>query len=583
MKHRTFILSLAFVLIGGLVSTASALWPDDPLVNLVITDGPSDQVLPIPAVTSDGGCYFGWFDHSSGNYDVYLQRVDRNGDAQWTPNGILISSHPQNSWLVTWDMTVDAEDNAILVFADVRTGPDWDIYAYKISPAGEFLWGPNGVTLSDNTDYEPGAAVTVADDGDCVIVWSTLPDAGQATIQMQRLSPDGTERFAPGGLAIVSEPGLSPGFPDVIPADGGSVIVSWVKDMSTYYSDRHLRAERFASAGNSLWGEPTSVYDANPIPLGYQPRIQSDSNGGLVWAWHASEGNYHQARYQRLDAFGAEAYTHNGIKVTNLAGQHHIDPALAFDEVAGCGYVFWNERNAAQSQWGIYAQKVAPYGALEWGNNGHVLLPVSTVYRSFPRAVPCEGGAMVFIADEPTGAYGEDRLIGARVDVDGNFVWPGDFIEVSSLLSDKSRYPTVITGDDMAILVWEDNRGGTVDLYAQNVNLDGTLGMDPSQVNDGIVNLPIRLEQNSPNPFQQSTRFAITLTPDLMNSRLLVYDSSGRAIRSYRLPSSATGRTLIEWNGRDNAGAVMPGGVYYYQLMGPQGAESARRQAILIR
>lgn len=583
MRHRTLVLSLILVLIGSSGFSASALWSGDSMVNLVITDEPSEQVLPIPAVTSDGGCYCGWFDHSSGNYDVYLQHLDRNGDAQWTPNGILISSHPQNSWLVTWDMTVDGEDNAILVFADVRTGPDWDIYAYKVSPAGESLWGPNGITLSDNADYEPGAAVTVADDGDCVIVWSTLPDAGQATIQMQRLSPEGTERFAHGGLAIVSDPGLSPGFPDVIPADDGSVIVSWVKDMSTYYSDRHLRAERFSSAGASVWGGPTSVYDANPVPLGYHPRIQSDGNGGLVWAWHASEGNYHQSRYQRLDAFGAEAFAHNGVKVTNLAGQHHIDPALAFDEEAGCGYVFWNERNAAQSQWGIYAQKVTPYGALEWGNNGHVLLPVSTLYRSFPRAVPCEGGAMVFVADEPTGMYGEDRLIGGRVDVDGNFVWPGNFIEVSSLLSDKSRYPTVITSDDMAILVWEDDRGGTVDLYAQNVNLDGTLGIDPSHVIDRFANLSIRLDQNVPNPFQQSTRFAVTLAPGMTNSRLLLYDSSGRVIRSYRLPATTAGATMIEWDGRDDRGGLLPGGIYFYQLMGPRGAESARRQAILVR
>ena len=135
------------------------------------------------------GLYIAWFDHASGNYDVYLQLLDRLGNEQWDHNGILISDHAQNSWLVDWDLIVDSQDNVVLVFPDARDGTDLDIHAYKLGPGGEMLWGDHGVTLSENDDYEPSPRVTEASDGDLVFAWARIPDVGDGHILMQRLSP----------------------------------------------------------------------------------------------------------------------------------------------------------------------------------------------------------------------------------------------------------------------------------------------------------------------------------------------------------------------------------------------------------
>ena len=128
--------------------------------NLALADRPGEQVIPLVAGTSDGGMYVAWFDNSGGSYAVYLQRLDRDGVEQFAHDGILISNQPQDTALFGWDLTADSSDHAVLVFSDLRNGSgSLDIAAYRIAPDGTFVWGPNGVSLSNNADFEPAPVV----------------------------------------------------------------------------------------------------------------------------------------------------------------------------------------------------------------------------------------------------------------------------------------------------------------------------------------------------------------------------------------------------------------------------------------
>ena len=132
-----------------LSSTVVAQWPTQADQNLLICDRTGEQTLPKIRATSDGGCYVVWYDHASGNYDVYLQRLDGNGVIQWQDQryfGFPIIRRTVGSPI--GDMTVDLEDHCIIAVNDVRAGTDWDIYGYRISPAGEFVWGDDGIAIS---------------------------------------------------------------------------------------------------------------------------------------------------------------------------------------------------------------------------------------------------------------------------------------------------------------------------------------------------------------------------------------------------------------------------------------------------
>ena len=578
-----FVRSLPLLLLLLLLTAApaSAEWSSNPAENLAIADRPSEQVIPKTASTPDDGLYVGWFDLAAGNYDVYLQLLDDRGDEQWAHNGILVSNHPQNSWLVDWDLIADSQGNCVLTFVDARYGGDWDVLAYKVSPTGEMLWGDDGISISFNDDFETNPRVTEASDGDFVFAWSRSPDAGDGKIMMQRLAPDGTLRFAAGGIPVAGQPGENPGFSSIVAAADGAVIVSWLRDISTFMSDRHLRARKFSSLGDPLWISPVEVYNATSVPLGYDPKLYSDGEGGALLLWHASPpGSLFIVLVQHLDGAGTELFPHNGQSASGVTNRHHIDPCLAHDQSTGEIYLFWNERNSSQGQRGIYGQKLDAAGNLQWGGGGRELRPVDDVIEDYPRCVAAEGGAMVFFTASPASMPINEQLFGARVDSDGAFVWPGEFIDVSVVVSSKARLPLVVDGGGEAKIVWEDDRNGSVDLFGQNINPDGSLGVSTTDVGDTPVVRGVRLEPNYPNPFNPHTTIAFSVDR-AQQVRIAVHDLSGRLIDVLVDGRLTAGPHSTSWDGLDLAGRAVGTGIYTVTLTTSRSTQS--RKITLLR
>ncbi len=583
LMHRAIALVALAAAVVLPVPTATALWPSDPAVNLCIANRAGGETEPIPGPTSDGGCFVGWFDPTSGSYCAYLQRLDRLGNEAWPHGGILISNHPQNSALFGWDLTVDGDDNAIMVFSDMRAGATLDVVAYKISPAGDFLWGPDGISLSAMTGDEMSPTVTVADDGDVVVTWSWFPISGDGAIYMQRLSPEGVLRYAAGGLRIAGDPGESPSFSCPAPSLAGSVIISWVRDISSYMSPRHLYAQRFAPDGSAVWPSVVHIYDQVALPMGYRPTISSDSAGGVVSAWNASEGNLHNVRVQHLDALGTELFGHNGARVTLDATRNHIAPTLTYHPDTEECFVFWDERNAQQSTWGLYGQRLSVSGERLWGDQGRTFIPLSTMYKTMYRSTPCADGAMVFWFEEIAGPYLGRVVQAMRVDAAGVTVWPQPILTIATTLSDKGRLPVIATPDEMAIAVWEDSRSGEIDIYGQNIYPDGTLGVDPAAVTGGErgATSSIRLS-NAPSPFAQQTVIRLVTPVQLADAGLVISDACGRLVCRLPLGYLDAGESQVIWDGRDGTGRRAPAGLYFYSLV-HGGGESARSATVLLR
>lgn len=568
--------TIALALLLTLPTAVLGAWSSEPDVNLVIADRTGEQTVPKIATRADGGCYVAWFDNTSGNYDVYLQRLDAAGNELWPHNGILVSDHPQDTWITDWDLIVDSAGNAVLVFCDIRAGGDWDIYAYRISPAGDFLWGADGVAINDDADFDPTPKLTETADGDFVIVWGKTPVTGDGKIMMQRLAPDGTLRFTAGGLAVAGAVGEDPGFPTPAPSGASGVILCWVRDMGSYLSPRHLYAERFDASGASTWGGPVVVYNEASLPIAYVPEILPDGAGGAVLLWHRYYGGIYNSVVQRLDANGNELWAHQGLVVSTLGGMYHISPTFAFDEASGDTYVFWDERNTAQSAWGIAGQRFDAAGTRLWGNSGHSFLPTGSLYLWALRALPAPGGAMLFWIDEP-GGYARDRVRGFRCDGAASLLWGGAPIGVSTLLSGKGRLPVAQAPDGTALLVWEDDRAGVIDLYGQNVRLDGTLGGDLTAAPP--VPAPAASLAAWPNPFNPSTAIKLTLAA-AGSARLSIHDAQGRLLATLVSGELPAGETVLRWDGRDAQGRSLPTGLYWALLDGEAG-ETALKLLLL--
>ena len=90
----------------------------------------------------------------------------------------------------------------------------------------------------------------------------------------------------------------------------------------------------------------------------------------------------------------------------------------------------------------------------------------------------------------------------------------------------------------------------------------------PTDINDETDNpqpADFVLYQNSPNPFNASTRIDFDL-PHRANVSLLIYNTMGQLVREIDLKEKTAGSHSVVWDGSDNSGHATASGVYIYTL-----------------
>ena len=81
------------------------------------------------------------------------------------------------------------------------------------------------------------------------------------------------------------------------------------------------------------------------------------------------------------------------------------------------------------------------------------------------------------------------------------------------------------------------------------------------------------LSQNYPNPFSQIPRFAGNpmtqiqyQLPQAVRVTLSIYNMLGQEVRKLVDMQQPAGYHTAIWDGRDNAGRILPSGVYHYRI-----------------
>jgi hypothetical protein len=453
---------LALVVFFGVADPAAGQWSADPAVNLALGDRTGAQVQPKVVVLEDGGAYVSWFDNATGGYDVVLQRIDAAGDELWPHDGVLLADRGFSS-TQDYDLAVDTAGNALLAFRDDRTGSVL-ITATRVSPAGVQLWGSTGVQLTTGTDFVAAPKVAGTTDGEVVVAWTNNGD-----VKLQKLDTSGVPQWG-SGVTILAIGGDSTSASDLDASDAGGVIVSMVRG---FLSPNHLHAQKLDASGNALWGAtPLAVYDGGALQIANFPQFVSDGTGGAVFSWYSVSPL--QCHAQRVLANGTEAFGHDGVVVSTVARERTL-PAVTFDPSTADTYVFWREEVGGPTPtFGVYGQKLDAGGIRQWGAGGVVVAALSPTEITQVRQVDATGGRIVAWVE--TLAFGNQRLRVARVAADGSLPWDPDTVLASSVASGKSRLAAAASGSDGAILVWSDARADEGDVFAQNVNADGTLG-----------------------------------------------------------------------------------------------------------
>jgi hypothetical protein len=92
--------------------------------------------------------------------------------------------------------------------------------------------------------------------------------------------------------------------------------------------------------------------------------------------------------------------------------------------------------------------------------------------------------------------------------------------------------------------------------------------------------LTLALHQNIPNPFNPQTTIRYDL-PAPAHIRLAIFDVSGRLVRTLVDEQQAPGSREVIWTGRDDRGAAVSSGVYFYVL--DVGKQRLTRKLVLLK
>jgi hypothetical protein len=464
-----------------------AVWSDNPSQNNPIAVTTGDQVQPKAAAASDGSFYISWFDTRNGNYDLYLQHLSEAGDLLWQVNGIAVSTHPTMTWTTDYDLAADNSGDAVASFQDIRhdaTNNITDIFAYNIASDQTFNWGADGLSLSNDANFEARPKIAVTPENHVVIVWPNMPDTGNYTVKMQRIAPDGTLEWGEGITISGTENYANP---MVISTDTENVIVGWFKQTGTFPAvTRNIYAQSFDASGSAVWTQDAAISTQDHIAYFHDFNMTRDDAGGALFAWgdDRDTDNYESAWVQGVLSDGSLRFDAGGVECSTQTQRNRYYPyAVANTQGVFC---FWVEKNGNQDLAGLYAQRFAENGARVWGNNGAALVDLFSGDVFAPIVQPLTEDVVAFYMDYSTANPNNQQVKAIRVNPQGAPVWTGGSVTLSSVSSNKDDIVATGFSGGQAVAAWYDERDGDGgSIYAQNISEDGVLG--PVQLTPSVT------------------------------------------------------------------------------------------------
>jgi len=88
------------------------------------------------------------------------------------------------------------------------------------------------------------------------------------------------------------------------------------------------------------------------------------------------------------------------------------------------------------------------------------------------------------------------------------------------------------------------------------------VGVDP---NFERIPLAYKLEQNFPNPFNPETRIYFEI-PEAQQVKIVIYNVLGQKVRTLLNEGFTPGQHVVNWDGCDDSGVVVPTGIYIYRI-----------------
>ena len=357
-----------------------------------------------------GGAIIVWEDSVNSYYDIYAQRLNSAGVAQWASNGVVVC----NATLLQINPKIDTDNagGAIITWQDKRNGNDYDIYAQRINNAGIAQWASNGVVVCNATGTQNNPRIEPDGANGAIIAWADKRNTIDYNIYAQRISATGTAIWANNGVAVCTATDAQSGID--MKFLGTTILVSWKDVRSGNY--------QIYSQLLNLQGVPqlatNGIALSNNSLKAINPNTIVDSNGGAIVAWQDSVAGNWNIKTQQLSNLGALQWATGGVVVSNAAN-NQINVAQVSNGLGGA--IFGWEDNRSGIDYDIYTQNITNNGILNsvqapttnnttiiaYPNPVHDVLRLTNVALNSTTTIYTTAGAIVYYANSSTSITNE--------------------------------------------------------------------------------------------------------------------------------------------------------------------------------
>jgi len=312
--------------------------------------GPAGEAGKSLIQTSDGGYAIAGTTTSfgAGGWDVYVVKLDANGNLQWTKTIDGQASEEGNSLTQTSDGGYAITGSYDIVDGEVYTG---DVYVVKLDAKGNLQW----TKTIGGPGYEIGFSLIQTADGGYAIAGSTQSfGAGQLDVYAVKLDANGNLQWT----KTIGGPGIEEGYSLIQTADGGYAIAG--ETYSFGAGEKDVYVVKLDANGNLQWtktiGGPESE-EGNSL-------IQT-SDGG-----YAIAGTYGLVDYEGIhpvDVYVFKLDANGNLQWTKTIGGPDSEEGNSLIQTSDGGYAIAGKTNSfGAGGYDVYVVKLDAHGNLQW-------------------------------------------------------------------------------------------------------------------------------------------------------------------------------------------------------------------------
>lgn len=435
-----------------------------------------------------GGAYFAWADKRNGNaFDIYGQRFNAAGNAQWAATGVPIirDTLEQSGVRITPSINGGVQDGIVLCWQDFRVnGSVGEVYGQKFTPAGAPVWNAQGVRIcGDAGPNGTGASrdnsrLTSDLSGGALYVWDdTRHDPGnilQYNTYTQHANAAGVLQCGDCGFAVNTNVNQQQ---EAMLRTNGTNTYCIYSDF--YRGSRTLRIARIDVPGCAVVGGGDQE-----VLFGLDGDATNPTNihmywGNVAFVWEDNRGvNFgKQIFYQVLDTTYNKTFPFipdNGTPIAPVSASgtrfEQSKPFVCTDDQNGFYCAFENLTDGVVQ---IRLQRVGYDGHILCDEAGDVV-HASGIDQRDAQIVPDGSGGCYVVWSGFDQSFQLD-VYAMRMNGNCEAMWAEPVLLSNSVNFDDQLQSAVADGNGCVVAVWTTGEFGTYDLLGAKVCGDGSI------------------------------------------------------------------------------------------------------------